>query len=1068
MLKIVKASAGSGKTYTLVKEYLKLALRHPEKHFKHILAITFTNKAANEMKARVLEKLEALSELSDKENHLINFLCKALDIKPNELQNRSKEMLQAMLHSYADVAISTIDSFTHQVIRGFAYELKLNMNVEIELNSEEILKQVVDVLIDEIEDESNGQNDLEKRNISKALIEFATSNLEDGKSLNIEYNLFDFSKNLLTDETYLHRETLENTSIPILLDLRKDLKKFIESFKAKSDKIATDAIQLIEQNGLADADFYYKEKGLYSYFKKLHSDNIAYEWAATGNSYHRATIYNDKWGTITGNDFIKNQLKNYFEQLTNLYSTEGQEMILANIISKNIYSFMLLRALNSILQNYKDDNNLMLIGEFQHRVFSEVRGQPAPAIYERVGGRFDNIMIDEFQDTSVMQWHNLVPLIDNAVSNMQECMIVGDAKQAIYRFRGGEVKQFSLLPDIYGSNSDLTLKEYEINIKNHQPQLESLEYNFRSCNNIIDFNNRFYEMAKNLPELKDKSTYKEHAQKIPVRDKDKEKSGGNVIISFLEKKQKSDNEEIETDNLQQTKIFVEEALHKNYKQRDIAVLVQTNNVGASIASFLIEHGFNVISPESLNIAEADSVRLLECALNYLNRSDDVIIRAELLLTLKRNFYEIFDVTEIPVHGSRQDFEKKISEIIQQEFSTQHLLELRLFDLLNQLNMLFNLNLSKDPFVQFFLDEVLLYSQKNSGNIQYFLEWWEKEKSKKSIIYPDTLDAIRVMTVHKSKGLEFPVVIIPDANYSTTSTGKQIWVEIDKPYCKEIRHFLLPVVKDLEKTTLKNVYEKEQDDMFLERLNLLYVATTRPTDLLYIITEKGSETKSSKGGDKEERLNNLGKLFKRFVEQENIPPFEENNFKIFDNETLKQEEKESAKILPFAVGENIIASGDSVLEVRTNPRLKWKQSKLDDIAYGNLLHALLSKIEYADEAAQKIDFFLSKENLEENLCARLKQDVANIINHTALKKYFSAPYKIFNESGMSTKGQLKFPDRVMLNEENKTVSIIDYKTGEENAAHKTQVNEYKQIFDALGFKTETAIIFYTQHNLLISV
>lgn len=1057
MLKIVKASAGSGKTYTLVMEYLKLALRHPKEHFKNILAITFTNKAANEMKQRVLEKLEALSTLSEKEKHLIDFLCGELNIETNELKIRAETMLQAMLHHYADIGISTIDKFTHQVIRGFAYELKLNMNVEIEMDTDNLLTQVVELLLEEIEDENNNSSNTENKTLSKALIEFALDKLEDGKSWHIEDDLVNFSKNLLRDDTFMHREVLENTSIEALTKLKKEIRAFIKDFEKRSDDIALAAIKLIESNGLTEQDFPRKKNGLMGYFKQAYEKGIKYENITNGSSFHQETINDNKWGDNPNLHAIKDKLTEYFNQLTAMYAKEAQEIFLAQLILKNIFPFMLLHAISKMLKSYKEENSLMLIGEFQHLVFSEVKDQPVPVIYERVGSKYSNIMIDEFQDTSVMQWHNLLPLIDNAVADMNECLIVGDAKQAIYRFRGGEVKQFSMLPYIFGSDKDAVLKEREINILNHQPELENLEYNFRSRENIIDFNNRFYEFAKARPELKDKDAYANHEQKNGSK-----KTGGNVIISFVEK-----DKDAEVDiRLIQTEKYIREALAKQYSQRDIAVLVEDNKTGAQIASYLIEQGLNVVSPESLSIAEANSVQLLTTALMYLHRNDDLIIRANLLFSLQRNFSPEFDVSKISTHGSRFTFEERVSTVIHQPFKSSELQELRLYDLINKLASLFSLNLSNDPFVQFFLDEVLAYTQKFTANIQLFLEWWEKEKKDKSIVYPETLDAVRVMTIHKSKGLEFPVVILPDADYSTISKGKQAWVKIDKPYCKGIKEFLLPVEKKLSETSLASVYEKEKEDSFLERLNLMYVATTRPTDLLYIIT---TAVKNVKKVDSE--ISSLGRLFHYFKEQENPKSVEENSFEFYEDNTLKNLTKEpdlNDQITLFQVGENVVATGDSVLQVRTNPRLKWRQSKLDDIAYGNLLHALLSKIKYADEAEKTVQLFLETETQTSEIQERLLKDMNAIVQHPEIQKYFKLPYEIFNETGLSIGGDLKFADRVMLDRTKNSVCIIDYKTGEEKAEHKAQLENYKSIFEQLGFETERAILFYTQTKHILSV
>ncbi len=759
MLTVVKASAGSGKTYTLVSEYLRLALRNPSAQYKHILAITFTNKAANEMKSRILEALSKLMVLDENENALIDFLTAHLGIDKATLQTRASSMLSSILHNYTDLAISTIDSFTHHVIKGFAYELKLNMNVEIEMNAKLLMSEVIDLLIDEVEESNTKDDEQTSKYLSKALIEFASTKLQEGKGMRIENELLNFSFLLLKEDAYFHKEALAKTSIAQLLKVQQKLFLLTNDFEKKIQSLVDRAFQVIEENGISNDDFHYKAGGMVGYFIGLREKGIAYDNAKGGKRQNEIFESGKWWSSKNPSaDMLSVQavLGQLFVELTTMLNVEYKEVMLAKLIRENVFPFMLLQAINDLLQHYKLENQLMLIGEFQQLVFGEVTGQPVPVIFERVGARYENIMIDEFQDTSVMQWHNLLPLIDNAVSNMNECLIVGDAKQAIYRFRGGEVKQFAMLPQIYGSDKDWVLKEREINIANHKPRLINLEHNYRSRNNIIAFNNEFYDVVKQLPKLSDKEVYNGHEQKPG-----KNIAGGNVHLSFIEK---TDEQSLTEVMLHKVLDIVNAALAKGFSKRDIAIIVEKNKIGASIASYLISKEFDVVSPESLFIAEAPSVQLLECALRYLNRPEDLIARAELWYLLEEKFADKTAIGDINVHGYNSEFEARIATLICKEFDTQILRQQNLFQTVNLLIQLFDLDSISDPFVQFFLDEVLFYVHRFTGSIQHFLEWWEKEKEKKSIIYPETLDAIRVMTIHKSKGLEFPVVILPDANY----------------------------------------------------------------------------------------------------------------------------------------------------------------------------------------------------------------------------------------------------------------------------------------------------------------
>ncbi|MCS6818488.1 MAG: UvrD-helicase domain-containing protein, partial [Chitinophagales bacterium] len=763
MLRVIKASAGSGKTYTLVKEYLRLALRQPESYFKHILAITFTNKAANEMKERVIQKLYDLSVSADGEKHLRNHLCNELNIKEEELAYRCNVMLNAILHHYGDVSISTIDSFTHQVLRSFAYELKINMHAEIETDYDMVLEQVVNLLMDNIADEKHTENDQEKKYLSRALIEFAFNKMEEGGSWNIDRNLLLFAHNLIRDDTYIYFNSLQDTSVPHLLETQRYLYKIIKQFNEQTKKTAKKALELIEAHQINEDEFYNKNRGIISYFKNVIHEGLKYKYAEEGSSNHRTTIYENKWykgKTNPAIDNIKDQLSQYFFQLTTAFKTQGRRARLAKIISKNIFPFMLLKAMDRQLRAYLKENHLLLLHEAQQKVYAEVKDQPAPVIFEKIGSRFNHVMIDEFQDTSVLQWHNLLPLIDHAVTEGNECLLVGDAKQAIYRFRGGEVKQFTMLPEIYASDKDKVLKEREINIKNHGVVLQTLEYNFRSRENIIDFNNKFYEWAQQSNRLANKTAYDGLRQKNGTG-----KTGGNVTICFTEKKKKG---EVNPAHIH-TERFIREALNQGYSQRDIAVLCEKNSTAAEIARYLLSCGFQVISPESLLISQAASVKLLESALLYLQNRENLIARAELWNELRgwfklpptENFSEVL--------GSYSYFEEKISSLLGRDFNSDQLVGRKLFDLILVLMDLFRIDPLTDPFVHFFLDEVLNYSQKYQPGISQFTDWWKQQQI--SVTFPESLDAIRLMTVHKSKGLEFPVVILPGANYDVKPKKK---------------------------------------------------------------------------------------------------------------------------------------------------------------------------------------------------------------------------------------------------------------------------------------------------------
>lgn len=849
MLRIYKSSAGSGKTYTLVREYLRIALRGEADKYRHILAITFTNKAANEMKERVISALGGLAEGSEKTRSLSQDLTLALEIKADELGKRAQALLLDILHNYSDFSISTIDSFVHRLIRSFAYDLQISSNFEIEMDSTELLTKAVEKLLDKVNDEGTSQ-------ITKALIDFAENNLNEGKGWNLEYSLINFSQELFNEEAYEFVDRLSAFSLDDFAKVRDRLYAVKTSYENQLAEPARAAIELIHANGLDESHFYQSRASIYKYLLNIAADTASARLEP--NSYVQKTIHEDKWtsGKISAADkakveAIKGRVAGYYEQIQR--SRQGEsDYILAKLLLKNIYSFMLLTEIKRMLEDYKAENNILHISEFQKRISRIVNEQDAPIIYERIGDWYDSVLIDEFQDTSVLQWHNLLPLIENSQLKVEDSLIVGDGKQAIYRFRGGEVEQFAALPQVYKSENNYMLQAREVAIMNYGVEQLSLNKNYRSRRGIIDFNNQFYDVAAAQPEFAHQHIYAEHAQLSG-----REAEGGMVSIDFLH------CEEDEADYTEKLCAHVEALIQgvrdRGYSWSDIAVLTRTNGVGSQIAAYLLRQHISVVSSESLLINSSYEVRAIISFLYYLSDKDNLIRRAEVLYyTAADQMSRDGQTVHTRLRGAYVDFERYISELTGTAFDSDRLVQNRLPELIQALFRVFPFLNKEDSFTQFFQDEVLEYSVRNGNRITEFLTWWEANKHRKSIIYPESMDAVRVLTIHKAKGLQYPVVIIPDADFKLRNTKKYLWSELTEDFVENVNVFPLPVQADLESTAYGHLYTKEMADSLLDMVNLFYVATTRPEEMLYIISEQPD--------NEPERLNSITALLVRFLRE----------------------------------------------------------------------------------------------------------------------------------------------------------------------------------------------------------
>jgi len=903
MLRIYKSSAGSGKTFTLVKEYLRLALSGDMGKYKHILAITFTNKAASEMKSRIISALEELSAGAG-DSPMAKELLPALKVTPEILKDRAEFLLQDMLHHYSDLSVSTIDSFVHRLIRSFAYDLHISSNFEIEMDSNMLLSMAVEKLLDSAKEDESSQ-------VTKALIDFAENNLTEGKGWSVEYALINFAKELFNEDSYKYIERLSAFEMDDFIKARDSLYAIKVSFESKVKAPAMLAFDLIKSNGLDESHFFQTRSSIYKYFLNISVDPASAKLEP--NSYVGKTITEDKWtsGKVSESDrakvgSIKSKLTNFYNDIQEVRKDSEPTYLLAKLLLKNIYAFMLLTEIKRMLDEYKKENNILHISEFQERISHIVREQDAPIIYERIGDWYDCVLIDEFQDTSVLQWRNLLPLVENSQMKVEDSLIVGDGKQAIYRFRGGEVEQFAALPLVYNSDDDFMLQAREVAIMNYGTEELALVKNYRSRKEIIDFNNSFYDVISAQPEFAHQHIYHAHAQQ-----QGRDTPGGYVSIDFLETAE-------DVPYIESLCYHVEALVHnvrdKGYAWSDIAILTRTNDIGSDIASYLLQQGIPVVSSESLLIGRSHEVRAIVSFLHYISDKDNLIRRAEVLYyCAPAEMSGSGGDAHTRLRGDYASFEKYISELTNTSFNSDELIQNRLPELIQTLIRKFDLLNKDDSFIQFFMDEVLEYSVRYGNRISEFLDWWNINKFKKSIIYPESMNAVRVMTIHKAKGLQYPVVIIPDADFKLRNTKKFLWAELQNDFIGNVSVFPLPVQADLEDTEYGHLYQKEMADSLLDMVNLLYVATTRPEERLYLISEKPA--------NEPEKLNSITALLVRFLKALNLwngfIPYE-----FGDDGTTKGITKVRKESIAEFIYTPVTNHKPKHLSIKLSPEIKW--------------------------------------------------------------------------------------------------------------------------------------------------
>lgn len=1043
---VYKSSAGSGKTFTLVKEYLKLALSYPlypPQKYKHILAITFTNKAAAEMKGRIIKALKEIAE-NTSNNDLLNELIKETGISKEELTHKSLFVLHSILHNYSDFAIGTIDSFVQRIVRAFAFDLKLSSGYEIEMDEKQLLREVIDVLISRVGSDEQ---------LTRALVEFTESKADDEKNWHIEEDLFEFSKNLLNDEGAINLEKLKKITVADFLLVRKKVNEKIIVFESTVKKYAEMACDQIDKNKIAVASFYYGNIGIGQYFTKLATGNLD---RIEPNSYVTTTLTQDIWyskktsedqrekidNIKTGLTEIFNLIKNYYEENKSLY-------YLFKLINKNIYGLAVLNEIEKLLSEIKKQNNILHISEFNRIISKVVLSQPVPFIYERVGEKFNHLLVDEFQDTSVLQWQNLLPLLENSLAQDYASLLVGDGKQAIYRFRGGEVEQFTKLPEVLLSEKN-KFNSDRVHLLKQKYAEKHLSKNYRSKKEVVEFNNSLFSVLAQKLAGKYIDVFNNHTQESKPDAK-----GAHVSIRFIA----DENDKVVEERLSRVHAEIMELLKDNFTLKDITILCRFNKEGNMIAEYLSSKGIAVLSPDSLLINNSVKVRFIVSMINYINNPINAIVRTELLQYMSDAGIISTDLHSLIVQAKNYSASQFDLLLKKQGIDFNHnlLAALPLYELVEKLIQIFKLNDRIDTYLKFFIDEVHSYIIKKDNSLHGFIFWWEKRKEKASVNAAYGTNAVSIMTIHASKGLEFPVVILPFASWKVKLSDNK-WVELRHNEANPIETVLLPINNSLEKTAYANLYEEEKNKSLLDNINLLYVALTRAEERLCIIAGKPTKNPAN--------VNNVTDMLCYYLQAENL--WDENKFEYEFGSKAKHLEKQ--KQLQDVVKEKKIESANwrNILKIRSATSELWsnkKSTKKQD--FGIIVHSALSKIYTHKDIPLVLTKFLNDGIISLLEKEELQIKLNRLLNHEKLKSFYGEGIFIRTEAEIISPTARSYrPDRVVLNGEQAT--LIDYKTGEPQPSHSKQIETYSKLLSEMGYKTIMRYLMYIDDEKIMEI
>lgn len=1035
---IYDASAGSGKTYTLVREYLKIILSSPKNDaYRNILAITFTNKAVHEMKSRIVGSLSEFTkdEPSPKAIDLMEDLSRETGLSLIKIKTKSQNIIKHLIHNYAAFDISTIDKFTHKVIRAFAHDLNLPMTFEVTLDTENLLIEAVDAIIAQA-----GQDET----LTKLLIDFTMEKTDDDKSWDISREILETGRLVLNENNRNEILHFHDKSIEEFVEIKKKMLVLCKELESENEQFAIEACSLIDKNGIDSKSF---SRGTFP----NHLESIRNgKFNPKNKTFHE---FEDIAINKTAKDkaLIENLIPELLQILDKVYKNfEKRDFYKAFL--KNITPLSLLNTVSNELAKIQSEQNVLSISEFNAIIHREIQNQPAPFIYERLGERYRHFFIDEFQDTSEMQWQNLIPLIDNSLSGLDDLgnkgtlMIVGDPKQSIYRWRGGKAEQFiELSKDVNPFN-------------NPDKKIKHLNTNYRSYSEVIDFNNAFFKLISTEFSNEDyKDLYENHSFQNT-----NSKKGGYVNISFLpviEKDDLADDEEVvEKSDLYvlATLNTIQNVVSQGFEYKDIVVLTRKRDQGIAVANYLTEQNIPLLSSETLMIQNATEVRLIIHLLKYLNNNVDLEAKANFL-----HFLAVNKEVGMPIHdfismGMAQKFESDFEKWLltfDVSLSFENIRKKSLYEAVEIIISKFVLPAEGNAYVQFFLDIVLERDIRNQAGIADFLSFWNKNAEKFSIPSPEGNNAVRIMTIHKSKGLEFPVVIMPFAEEDYNRKPKdKLWLDTEDTNL-DVPRALIDNSSAVESfgESASVVFNLKKQEELLDNINVLYVALTRAEEQLYIISQAVKERKDG------EFPNNMASFFIKYLIDKGV----------YDLEKLEYEFGNKTKLSPFDKTLDLVKTIPVVTEV-LNPRnikiaqreaLMWGTNQQEAISYGNVIHEILAFVKDKSD----IDLAIEKA-IENGLITYGQKEVVlktlqEIVNHPEIGVCFDSKNIVLNEQTIVQKqGKILKPDRIVLTQ-SKEAYLLDYKTGARNPKYIQQIQEYQDAIEDLGYKVLKRALVY---------
>lgn len=1059
MLEIMKASAGSGKTYRLARKYISLLLQSKDRYaYRHILAVTFTNKATDEMKGRILKELHVLAT-SPQESDYHDHFVPAYFPSDSDLQKKAEIVLSDMLHDYSAFAVSTIDRFFQQTLKAFSREIGQFASYQVELDKDSLVAESVDRILDSLTEEDSG------------LLSWLTDNvleqIEQGGRYSMDANLLEMAKRLKSAQ---RQEVMEKSGVGAdkeypkekLLEIREICRRIVSDFRAAVKDSARVALDIIEQAGVnpAESNRGFMKK-LYQYSELEDGDAIE----ALPETFTSKALDHEQWFAKTKAAKLKPLVYPFLEapleDFCALFDKEFKVYNTAQILDGQLYGLGVAGELDKAFKELMKEKNVLCIDDSNTILRDIIDGSDAPFVYEKLGVRYEHFLLDEFQDTAGVQWSNFSPLLHESESKGGESLIVGDVKQSIYRWRGSDWKLLNdIVPDEFEGHKE-----------------EVLDTNYRSLANVVNFNNLFFKSAAAILDRMN-GFEKDGPMSViysDVRQMTGKKSSakGSVSLTFCPKE----------DELKKVLEAVHEAQANGASLSEIAVLVRSNAIGEDVSMYLIDNDIPVITDDSLRVKSSITVRRLVSLMSFADNPQD---------TVNGYLAESLDIALPRECGSLVD----MVEALFRELKTKDADGLWKGEALH---------------IQSFMDHVQEYVSMNGNSLRGFLKYWDGENP--SICSPSSGESVRVMTIHKSKGLDFPYVIIPFAENINLYKAGSYWCvpELEGTPLDGVADGVYDVTlsKASEDTLFAEDYRKENFLQQVDNINTIYVAMTRAALGMHIIAKTPSAKclKAVEAGDTTQ-FADFSQMLYWFASascggdvpgnEELLPPFAvartaaEDGAERFDAGEMVcfgEHRKHGNETATFDIsGHDELPSialnpqpGDSDEDVRERGRLKFTADALDFFSKdgetgvsasnrikGVVLHDILAHVNVPEDLEGAVRQAVQAGELTGAEADEAYRLLSERIAAAAGRGWFpSDADRILNEASLiDTDGKICRPDRVVIADGK--VIIIDYKFGEHHRIYERQLKKYAGIWSRLGYEDVTSYLWYVHTDEVVKV